>query len=134
MKFPMTHSRIMGGTSYPSLGKSGWPSGDGSCLFSPRATNREGFDQIFIQWIELIYWSAVAARLTNDLGTSKAEMKRGDVSKEVECHMIQTETILNMVRTAQCIYQYGDGIGISTGVTQDRVISLICEPVPRQWP
>ncbi|KAJ8628037.1 hypothetical protein MRB53_021344 [Persea americana] len=119
---------------------------------------------------ELIYWSSVATRLNDDLGTSKAEMKRGDVPKAVECHMIQTgvshkdarkhikglvrdcwkkmneeclkcslpnsyvETVLNMVRTAQCIYLHGDGIGTSTGVTQDRVISLICEPIPSQWP
>ena len=40
------------------------------------------------------------------------------------------ETVLNMVRTARCVYQHGDGIRTSTGVTQDRVISLICEPVP----
>ncbi|RWR98198.1 trans-ocimene synthase [Cinnamomum micranthum f. kanehirae] len=94
---------------------------------------------------ELIYWSSVATRLNDDLGTSKAEMKRGDVPKAVECHMIQTggshedareyikglardcwkkmneeclkcslpnsyvETVLNMVRTAQCIYQHGEG-------------------------
>eukprot|EP00268_Persea_americana_P003064 TRINITY_DN1091_c0_g1_i1.p1 TRINITY_DN1091_c0_g1~~TRINITY_DN1091_c0_g1_i1.p1 ORF type:complete len:582 (+),score=87.69 TRINITY_DN1091_c0_g1_i1:342-2087(+) len=119
---------------------------------------------------ELIYWSSVATRLNDDLGTSKAEMKRGDVPKAVECHMTQTggshedarkhikglvrdcwkkmneeclkcslpnsyvETVLNMVRTAQCIYQHGDGIGTSTGVTQDRVVSLICEPIPSQWP
>lgn len=37
---------------------------------------------------------------------------------------------LNMARTAQCIFQHGDGIGKSTGVTKDRLVSLIIEPIP----
>lgn len=36
---------------------------------------------------------------------------------------------LNMARTAQCIFQHGDGIGTSTGVTKDLLISLIAEPI-----
>ena len=36
---------------------------------------------------------------------------------------------LNMARTAQCIYQYGDGIGTSTGVIKDRLTSLIVDPI-----
>ncbi|KDO57796.1 hypothetical protein CISIN_1g0414572mg, partial [Citrus sinensis] len=37
---------------------------------------------------------------------------------------------LNMARTAQCIYQHGDGIGSSNGVTKDRLVSLILKPIP----
>lgn len=37
---------------------------------------------------------------------------------------------LNMARTAQCIYQHGDGIGTSFGVTKDRLTSLIVDPIP----
>ena len=37
---------------------------------------------------------------------------------------------VNMARTAQCIFQHGDGIGTSIGVTRDRLASLIVEPVP----
>ncbi|XP_059452168.1 probable terpene synthase 9 isoform X1 [Corylus avellana] len=37
---------------------------------------------------------------------------------------------LNMARTAQCIYQHGDGIGISTGVIKDHLTSLIVKPIP----
>ncbi|KAL5797769.1 hypothetical protein ACOSQ2_002589 [Xanthoceras sorbifolium] len=37
---------------------------------------------------------------------------------------------LNMARTAQCIFQHGDGIGTSIGVTQDRLIWLILKPIP----
>ncbi|XP_017971249.1 PREDICTED: probable terpene synthase 9 [Theobroma cacao] len=36
---------------------------------------------------------------------------------------------LNMARTAQCIFQHGDGIGTSTGVTKDLLMSLIAEPI-----
>ena len=37
---------------------------------------------------------------------------------------------LNMARTAQCIFQHGDGIGTSTGVMKDRLSSLIVKPIP----
>ncbi|PRQ52883.1 putative (E)-beta-ocimene synthase [Rosa chinensis] len=37
---------------------------------------------------------------------------------------------LNMARTAHCIFQHGDGIGTSVGVTKDRLISLIANPIP----
>ena len=36
---------------------------------------------------------------------------------------------LNMARTAQCIFQFGDGIGMSIGMTKDRLTSLIINPV-----
>lgn len=39
---------------------------------------------------------------------------------------------LNMARTAQFIFQHGDGIGTSTGVTRDRLVSLIVKSVPVQ--
>ncbi|KAK1567798.1 hypothetical protein Q3G72_016725 [Acer saccharum] len=37
---------------------------------------------------------------------------------------------LNMARTAQCIFQHGDGIGTSIGVTKDCLISLILKAFP----
>lgn len=37
---------------------------------------------------------------------------------------------LNMARTAHCIFEHGDGIGNSIGVTKDRLISLIANPIP----
>jgi acid phosphatase class B len=36
---------------------------------------------------------------------------------------------LNMARTAQCIYQHGDGLGTSTGVIKDHLTSLIVKPI-----
>lgn len=36
---------------------------------------------------------------------------------------------LNMARTAQCIFQFGDGIGSSIGVTKDRLTSFIINPI-----
>ncbi|KAF8391459.1 hypothetical protein HHK36_023764 [Tetracentron sinense] len=115
---------------------------------------------------ELFYWSSLITRLSDDMGTSKAEMVRGDVAKSIQCHMnkagvsekqarehieglvkdswkkLNGECIktslprpivsmsLNMARTAQFIFEHGDGIGTSEGVTKDRVMSLFVEPIP----
>lgn len=35
----------------------------------------------------------------------------------------------NMARTAQCMYQHGDGVGTSTGVTKDCIVSSILKPI-----
>ncbi|KDP30235.1 hypothetical protein JCGZ_17017 [Jatropha curcas] len=112
---------------------------------------------------ELIYRSSLITRLTNDLGTSIAESKRGDVIKSIQCYMIKENAseeeakehikglirhswkklnegidnkcslmnllCLNMARTSQCIFQYGDGIGTSIGITRDRLTSLIIQPI-----
>ena len=93
-------------------------------------------------------------------------MKRGDVSKSIQCYMHETEaseeeardhikklisnawkklnayqfsnphisqTIIgvavNLPRTAQCIYQYGDGHAIEHLETKDRVMSLLIKPL-----
>ncbi|GMJ06375.1 terpene synthase 10 [Hibiscus trionum] len=39
---------------------------------------------------ELIYWSSLITRLSNDLGTCKAESARGDTAKSTECYMTET--------------------------------------------
>ncbi|KAF8391458.1 hypothetical protein HHK36_023763 [Tetracentron sinense] len=115
---------------------------------------------------ELFYWSSLITRLSDDLGTSKAEMVRGDVAKSIQCYMnkvgvsekqarehieglvkdswkkLNGECVktsfprpivnmsLNMARTAQFIFQHGNGIGTSEGVTKDRVMSSFIEPIP----
>ncbi|KAK8521125.1 hypothetical protein V6N12_005039 [Hibiscus sabdariffa] len=38
---------------------------------------------------ELIYWSSLITRLSNDLGTCKAESARGDTTKSTECYMAE---------------------------------------------
>ncbi|ONI18547.1 hypothetical protein PRUPE_3G222300 [Prunus persica] len=115
---------------------------------------------------EMVYWSSLMTRLSDDLGTSKAESERGDVAKAVECYMEEKGTSeeeaqhyindlicyswkkmneesaktswipksivkmsLNMARTALSIFQHGDGIGTSIGVTKHRLISLIASPI-----
>ncbi|WJZ99522.1 hypothetical protein VitviT2T_017960 [Vitis vinifera] len=37
----------------------------------------------------LFYWSSFITRLSDDLGTSSAEIARGDVAKSIECFMIE---------------------------------------------
>ncbi|XP_048232245.1 probable terpene synthase 9 [Ricinus communis] len=129
-------------------------------------TSTEDFQNFLKHGFELIYWSSLLVRLNDDLGTSPAEIKRGDVVKSIQCYMIEkgvsereakdhigglishawkilneesvkhslsrslVNMCLNMTRTAQCIFQYGDGIGTSTGVTKDCLESLIIEPIP----
>ena len=36
---------------------------------------------------------------------------------------------INIARMAQCIYQYGDGYGKPDGVIEDRIRSLLIEPI-----
>ncbi|KAE8075769.1 hypothetical protein FH972_014457 [Carpinus fangiana] len=115
---------------------------------------------------EPIYWASLITRLSDDLGTSEAESKRGDVAKSIECYMVQesvskeeaqdhikrlisyswkklneesansslpksvVKMSINMARTAQFIYQHGDGLGTSTGVIKDHLTSLIVKPIP----
>ncbi|XP_059664106.1 probable terpene synthase 9 [Cornus florida] len=113
-----------------------------------------------------IYWSSLITRLSDDLGTSKAEMVRGDVAKSIQCYMIKegvseeeardhikgiikcswrklneglrkfqpksssiVTMSLSMARTAQCIFQHGDGIGTSVGMTKHLLTSLIVTPI-----
>ncbi|CAK9159816.1 unnamed protein product [Ilex paraguariensis] len=115
---------------------------------------------------ETIYWSSLITRICDDLGTSKAEIARGDVPKSIQCYMFEEKVseeqayrhmksliisswsnlndtiarksqpqslvrmLLNMARTAQCIFQNGDGIGTSTRETKDILTSLIVKPIP----
>ncbi|XP_034705111.1 (-)-alpha-terpineol synthase [Vitis riparia] len=115
----------------------------------------------------IIRWSSMILRLSDDLGTSLDELKRGDVPKSIQCYMYETgaseedarkhtsyligetwkklnedgavkspfpETFIgiamNLARMAQCMYQHGDGHGIEYGETEDRVLSLLVEPIP----
>jgi (-)-alpha-terpineol synthase len=40
------------------------------------------------------------------------------------------EIATNLVRMAQCMYQYGDGHGVEDRETKDRVLSLLIHPIP----
>ncbi|KAB2031808.1 hypothetical protein ES319_D05G330000v1 [Gossypium barbadense] len=115
---------------------------------------------------QLFYWSSLITRFSDDLGTSKDEMERGDIPKAVQCYMIEkgvteekarnhvkelisnswkkiNEEIFdnrfprvivnlskNMTRTVKCMYQHGDGVETSTGVTKDYIVSSILRPIP----
>ncbi|CAL9084310.1 unnamed protein product [Musa textilis] len=115
---------------------------------------------------EIARWSSMIFRLCDDLGTSKDELRRGDVPKSIECHMhesgvsedVAREHIrrlirgnwkaingdrsftsrfeenlkmmaINIPRMAQCVYQYGDGYGKPIGIIEDRIRSLLIEPI-----
>ncbi|KAE8666347.1 putative terpene synthase 9 [Hibiscus syriacus] len=124
------------------------------------------FPNCLEDYSQLFYWSSLVTRLSDDLGTSKAEMERGDIPKAVQSYMIEkgvseeeardhvkelisyawkkmNEEVVdncfpqvmvnlakNMARTAQCMYQHGDGVGTSTGVTKDCIVSSILKPIP----
>ncbi|KAI3840317.1 hypothetical protein MKW92_008793 [Papaver armeniacum] len=116
---------------------------------------------------DLIRWSSIILRLADDLGTSKDELKRGDVAKSVECYMHETgvsesiarehmqhliraswekmntslsssrdvfpssfiNTVQNVARMGQYMYQIGDGHGIPNRETKDRIMSIIVNPI-----
>ncbi|OMO60205.1 hypothetical protein CCACVL1_24329 [Corchorus capsularis] len=50
---------------------------------------QKSLDDCFKNARELIYWSSLITRLSDDLGTSMAESARGDVTKSTECYMIE---------------------------------------------
>ncbi|MFQ6644594.1 hypothetical protein Gotur_019234 [Gossypium turneri] len=107
-------------------------------LFVTNQTNQKELE--FLEsYPELLYWSSVIFRLQDDLGTSSDELKRGDVAKSIQCYMHENGAseevalepepvigiILNLVRTAHCIYQHGDGHGSHNHKTKDHAMSLL---------
>ncbi|XVF17076.1 hypothetical protein REPUB_Repub10bG0086800 [Reevesia pubescens] len=44
----------------------------------------QGFEEYYPN---IIFWTCIILRLTDDLGTSSYELKRGDVPKSIQCHM-----------------------------------------------
>ncbi|KAG7968174.1 hypothetical protein I3843_08G139800 [Carya illinoinensis] len=113
----------------------------------------------------IIYWSSMIFRLANDLGTSSIELKRSANEKDAREHIRYLiseawkkmnkeratnssftqafiEYAMNLARTAQYIYQYGDRNGIQDHETKDttrktgncdqwdNVLSLLINPIP----
>ncbi|XP_022773843.1 terpene synthase 10-like [Durio zibethinus] len=48
---------------------------------------KEGLQSFEECYTNIICWSSIIVRLTDDLGTSSYEIKRGDVPKSIQCHM-----------------------------------------------
>ena len=45
-----------------------------------------------------------------------------------------TETAINLARTAQCTYQYGDDLGRPDSRSKNRIKLLLVEPIPVNVP
>ncbi|KAG5020994.1 hypothetical protein AAZX31_06G282600 [Glycine max] len=114
----------------------------------------------------LLRRSSTIFRLCNDLGTSKAELERGEAASSIVCYMRESgaseegaykhirrllnetwkkmnkdkvsqspfpkpfiEIAINLGRISQCTYQYGDGHGAPDSTVENRIRSLIIEPI-----
>ncbi|KAF8037222.1 hypothetical protein BT93_B0205 [Corymbia citriodora subsp. variegata] len=87
---------------------------------------------------DLIYNVSMIIPLCNDLGTSKAEIDRGDAPSSVVCYMREANTPLlrpyidvtvNAARAAHMLYQFGDGFSIQDGNFGQRILSTVIEPL-----
>ena len=67
-------------------------------------------------------------RITEKISYSWKKLNKEIAKNSLPKSMVKMS--LNMARTAQCIFQHGDGIGTSTGVMKDRLSSLIVKPIP----
>ncbi|RZC93388.1 hypothetical protein C5167_026001 [Papaver somniferum] len=118
-------------------------------------TNRSISDdalQAFENNHPLIYYSCLLCRLSNDLATSSAEVKRGEVASSIYCYMQETNVsenaqinrylivsspfdrsfvniVLNFARTTLFMYQHGDGIGAEHSKSIEHVLSMIVKPI-----
>ncbi|KAJ6349211.1 hypothetical protein OIU77_006738 [Salix suchowensis] len=55
---------------------------------SPTAEEASHFME---EYPDIIRWSSMILRVADDLGTSSDELKRGDVSKSIQCYMYETK-------------------------------------------
>ncbi|KAI9072940.1 hypothetical protein K1719_045096 [Acacia pycnantha] len=87
----------------------------------------------------LLRCPSVIFRLCNDLGTSKAELERGEAASSINLNKARgieskfskafVETALDLARISHCTYQYGDGHGAPDTKSKNRVRLLIVEPI-----
>ena len=61
------------------------------------------------------------------IGYSWKKLNEASIDSSLPKSMINSS--LNMARSAQCIFQFGDGIGTSIGVTKDRLTLFIIKPI-----
>ena len=69
-------------------------------------------------------------RIKRLISNSWKKVNEIKIKKSNDLPKSMVKMCLNMARTAQCIFQHGDGIGTSIGVTRDRLVSLILKAVP----
>ncbi|KAK4399003.1 Trans-alpha-bergamotene synthase [Sesamum angolense] len=77
----------------------------------------------------IIHWPSMVLRLTDDLGTTSGEIRKGDVPKSIQCYMHETGCSEEDARKiALCMYQFGDGFGIPHHETKKNLVSLMLSP------
>ncbi|KAK1567118.1 hypothetical protein Q3G72_008384 [Acer saccharum] len=69
-------------------------------------------------------------RIKGLISNSWKKVNEIKIKKSNDLPKSMVKMCLNMARTAQCIFEHGDGIGTSIGVTRDRLVSLILKAVP----
>ncbi|KAK0588926.1 hypothetical protein LWI29_007191 [Acer saccharum] len=69
-------------------------------------------------------------RIKGLISNSWKKVNEIKIKKSNDLPKSMVKMCLNMARTAQCIFEHGDGIGTSVGVTRDRLVSLILKAVP----
>ncbi|KAK2993396.1 hypothetical protein RJ640_012637, partial [Escallonia rubra] len=63
------------------------------------------------------------------ISEARNKINEGRVS-DSPFNVIFIDTAINLARTAQCMYQFGDDRGIDDDVTKDRVLSLLVKSIP----
>ncbi|KAK5832960.1 hypothetical protein PVK06_016769 [Gossypium arboreum] len=89
------------------------------------------FPNCLKDYSQLFYWSSLITRLSDDLELiSNSWKKSNEEILNNRFPRVIVNLSKNLARTAQCMYQHGDGLGTSTGVTKDCIVSSILKPIP----
>ncbi|KAI7993151.1 hypothetical protein LOK49_LG12G02324 [Camellia lanceoleosa] len=59
-------------------------------FFDSKSVTKEASECLLESYPNIIRWSSIIFRLSDDLGTSSDELRRGDVPKSIQCYMHET--------------------------------------------
>ncbi|CAL5435373.1 unnamed protein product [Camellia sinensis] len=66
--------------------------------FDSKSVTKEASECLLDSYPNIIRWSSIIIRLSDDLGTSSDELQRGDVPKSIQCYMHETGASENDAR------------------------------------